>query len=158
MEICKKESGFSLIELLVVMIILTTISTVVYVSWSESAAELDEQTTLFINDLRYAQTLSLAKNERCKLIISSSSYQIQDSNNNPQTIPSITNGQLTNNISFQAPTPLPYTIIFDGKGVPYINLPNPATKLQTQLIITLQNSSGATRNVYIAPYTGKIST
>lgn len=163
MKICGKSSGFSLIELIIILIILSIISAVIYIRWSDSTSSLDAQIALLANDLRYTQNLAMAKNERCRLVITSdSSYEIRDSNETPQTVPSSNNGKLISNIKFVLPpTPPIFTskIIFDGKGVPYTDLTNPESPLTTDAaIITLKNAAGRTRAVSITPNTGKIAT
>ena len=160
MEISKQSSGFSLVELIIVTIIIATISIMAYIRWSEATTYLDAQTSIFVNNLRYTQNLSLSKNERCRLIVTlPKSYDIQNSKNIHQPIPDQNANAiatLESGISFKALTNITAnTIIFDGQGVPYTG--NPEIQLTSDATIVLQNSSGQTATIGIAKTTGKIS-
>jgi len=161
----KQNSGFTMMELIIVMIILAIISAVTYIRWSESTTFLDQQTTLFASDLRYAQNLSVTRNERYRLEITfPNKYKILDNEGNSQVIPPDKGDpnndnivELEHQIFFKQPIGIiTDTIIFDGKGTPYKDT-NPETQLDQDLIITLQNHEGKTRNIYISKITGKVS-
>lgn len=156
----KKNRGFTLFELVIVIIILAIIAIIPRLRWSESTLNLDTQTVTFIINLRYAQSLSMSRNERCRLKITlPDSYDLQDSHAAHLSIPAMNStdtATLNNNISFGTLTNITDTIIFDSKGVPYSDL-NPETPISDFITIVLQNNSVQTRAVKVTPYTGKVS-
>ena len=159
MKISKKIRGYTLTELIIVIIIMGILAIGASIKWSYSTTSLDSQIALLVSDLRYAQNLSVAKNERCRLVINtgSRSYEIRNSTGVVQPLPNgKSSATLIAGISFGTLTNITSTIIFDGKGIPYTDT-SPETLLTTAATITLQNNSGQTRTITIAPTTGNIS-
>ena len=155
MESFDKNRGFTLTEMIIVIIIIGILSAAVFIRWSKSTTDLDAQKALLVNDLRYTQNLSMSRNERYRfVIISSIKYDIQDSNGNSQEIPSTANGNLISGITLSSPINI---IIFDGRGTPYNGSTTPESLITSEVIITLQNSAGQTRTIHITPLTGKVS-
>ena len=91
----------------------------------------------------YTQNLSMARNQRYKLVTSSSSYVIQN-NSSGVTEYSVTLGSGITETS--------YTIIFTTEGIPLDASSNPLTSTAT---ITL-TAPGQTSAVTIAPATGRV--
>lgn len=152
--------GYTIIEVIIVIIILGIISSIVLINWSYSSMNLDAQTSLMISDIRYTQNLSVSKNERCRFVINRSdkSYEIRNSSNVNEPMPNgNTKQSLSHDTNFGSLTNITNTIIFDGKGVPYTDTTTPESPLSTNATITLQTDEGKTKTVTIIPETGKIS-
>ncbi|MBU0455318.1 MAG: GspH/FimT family pseudopilin [Pseudomonadota bacterium] len=159
MDISSKASGFSFIELVIVVAIIGILSVVAILNWPSNTVLLDAQTAVVAHDIRYAQSLSMAKNQRFRFVrISSSSYQIQDSSGTPQYLPAGgTTVNLGSGISFGSFTNLPNNLIaFDTEGIPYVTTGSPGTKLTSTAIVRVV-SGGVTRTISISPDTGDVS-
>jgi len=157
MERMSKIRGFSLIELIAVMLVLVIIAVTVYFKWSSISINPYAQAAQLANDIRYTQNLSMTKRQKFRLAITSATtYQIQDENNNPVTISSRgTTITLENTITFGTPTGIISKIIFNPKGTPY-NDAQPSVPLTSNAIIPLV-ASNKTVDVTITPNTGRVT-
>src|SRR5690349_20375458 len=74
-----RQTGFTLIVLVMVIIILTLILTVLIFSWPGTTLRLGGQAQQLANDIRYAQSLAMTKGQRYRWIkTASNAYQIQN--------------------------------------------------------------------------------
>ncbi|MGD8937344.1 MAG: type II secretion system protein [Thiogranum sp.] len=74
-----RQTGFTILEAVAVLVLLGALSTVVLVRWSPGAALLNTQADLLANTLRHAQALALAQGRRLTFDVQSSgSYAITD--------------------------------------------------------------------------------
>ncbi len=152
MDMRLKTRGFSLVELIIVILLLGVLGIFFSIIWSDTSVGLDAQTSLFASDLRYAQNLSITQHQRFRLtIISSNQYKFQNGSGVDVIIPNRSNPiELEEDITFSS---LPTNkIIFDSKGRPYDANSNP---LITATIFQL-TADGDTSNVTIYPETGRI--
>jgi prepilin-type N-terminal cleavage/methylation domain-containing protein len=142
----QKNSGFTLLELIVVIIVLAIIAAAIYIKSTDTSVDLTAQVSQVADDIRYTQSLSMSKNQHYRLIITlPSSYTIQDASGN--TVSSTT---LDNGTTFSSA----FTIIFNSKGTPYSN---DSTPLASTATITLTYSTGQTGSVTITPITGRVT-
>jgi prepilin-type N-terminal cleavage/methylation domain-containing protein len=155
-----KTSGFTITEMVIVIVLTAILATAILVRWSYFSTSLDTQTALLINNIRYTQNLSMSKNERYRLVIDTvnNSYSIK---NNVGTTVELPNGSYITSfpygISFGSLTNITNnTIIFDAKGVPYTGS-GAGTIIAATATIVLQNNSGDTRTIQISPATGKVT-
>jgi len=151
--------GFTLIELAITLLVVGTIAVVISISWPSFTINLNAQAELLADDIRYAQNLSLSKSERHRLVkTSANSYQITNSVGTPVVMPTGSSTvTLGSGISFGAISNLPNNlIVFDSKGVPYVDTGNPGTPLSTMATITLA-ASGNTKIISIYPETGWVA-
>lgn len=155
-----RHQGFTLIELIIVIIVMAALGTGVFINWTGTTMTLDGQLQTLANDIRYAQSLSMSKGERYRLVkTSSTTYQITNSSGTPiAIIPGSNSATLATGITFGTFTNLPNDLIaFDGKGTPYIDTGSPGTALAATATIPLVTSS-ETRTLSITPQTGRVTT
>jgi prepilin-type N-terminal cleavage/methylation domain-containing protein len=148
--------GFTLIELIFVILLIAIISITVAPRWSANSLNLEQEARRVLNDIRYTQGLSVTSGQRYRWIkISSTSYQILNESGAPVQLPSgSTQLTLSNNVTLGTLTNLPNNLIaFDSQGIPYTNTLIPGTALSSQASITL-TASGENRIVAITPTTG----
>src|SRR5688500_2844705 len=123
-------AGFTLIELISVVVIIGALSTAVFIKWPSFSINVPAQAAQLANDLRYTQSLSLSQGQRFRLVISSATtYQILNSsgvailNASGNTTTTLGTG-----ISFGTLTNLPNNLVaFDSRGVPYSDSGLPGT-------------------------------
>lgn len=150
-------SGYTLIQLVIVIIILSILAITFIFKWSNTSFSLGAQAALLANDIRYTQSLAITQNQRFSLVINTStkSYQIQNELNQPVTISTRGNTiYLSNNISFGVITTITNKIIFNTKGIPYDDYP--VTPLTQTATISL-TSRGQTQTITIYPETGRVT-
>jgi prepilin-type N-terminal cleavage/methylation domain-containing protein len=151
--------GFTLVELVIVLMVLGIIASVVSINWPSSTIALNTQVESLANDIRYAQNLAITKGERYLLVKTSpNSYQITNNKGIAVTMPS-GNSTVTlgNRISFGKFINLPQDLIaFDGKGIPYVDAAIPGKVLKEIATISLI-ADGNTATVTIYPETGSVT-
>ncbi len=159
MDTFAKQSGFTMFELIVVIVLISLLSVGVYFNWPGSTINLDGQIHQLANDLRYTQTLSMTTGQRYRWVkTSSTTYQIVNFSGTPITL-ALGNTTLTLNsgITFGTLTNLPNNLIaFDGLGAPYTDAASPGTALSSTASIVL-TAGGATKTVSITPETGSVA-
>lgn len=146
-----KARGFTLIELTIVIIILSVVAGIVWTSLPSTAVfQAEASSAQLINDLNLTKSLSMGRNERYRIVIGTSSYQIQNSAGTPIVHPG------NNASSILYPTGVTITptgtTIFDSMGKPYNGS---SVALSSPLVLTVTNL-GLTHTVSIIPETGFI--
>jgi len=150
--------GFTLIELIIVMVVMLVIAAVSYSSRGPSSSiNINAQADLMASDIRYTQMLSMTRGERYRLKYFTNSYQILNSSNLPILMPSgRTLTKLVQGISLSGSLPN-NLIVFDTNGVPYTyNPPETALFGVNPATITLTSVDGLTRIISIYPGTGQV--
>lgn len=149
-------AGFSLIELIIVILLIGILSVMVMPRDTMRITNLGYEARHLFNDVRYVQALSEFSGQRYRWVkLSSSSYQITNESGSPIVLPSggtqytfgsgITMGSLSN---------LPNSLVaFDTQGTPYVDSALPGTPLAALGQIPL-TGSGQTFTVTITPQTG----
>jgi prepilin-type N-terminal cleavage/methylation domain-containing protein len=156
----RKTHGFTLIEMIFVILIIGVLAVLPIYNWPGTDINLDAQAKLLANDLRYTQSLAMSKSERYSLVgISSTAYQIQNSAGTPITLPSGSTTETFNaglTISGQANLP-DGLVSFDGKGTPYLDTTVPGSPLVAGTTYTISiTGGGLTKSVGISPITGRV--
>jgi type II secretory pathway pseudopilin PulG len=156
--------GYTTLETIIVIIIISIIVTVMYFNWPGEAINLQAQAKLLAHDIRYTQNLSMTKGERYRLVITSSkSYSITNSSGNAIVLPSgLKAVTLGAGITFGTITNLPNKmIVFNSQGIPYIDATLPGITLET---FAAGNNAkvqltghGETMTVTIVPSTGAVT-
>lgn len=159
MAMLYKSHGFTLIELVVVLILISILAVGVYIAWPTTTINLGAEADQIADDLRYTQSLSMTKGARYRWTkVSSTTYQIQDSSGNPVLLAlGSSTATLNSGITFGTFTNLPNNlIVFNGQGVPYTDTGSPGTTLASAATITV-TASGQTKIISITPQTGQVS-
>jgi len=153
------QRGFTLIELVMVMVIVGILAVVVVPRLTTQGFNLSAIAAKLATDIRYTQSLAMSQGQRYRINFTAGSYQITDINGvaivypmtgstaaisvSPATLSGY-NPPLTNNY-----------VAFDSKGVPYVDNSSPATALAANAVITLTAGSD-TSTLIIAPETGRV--
>jgi MSHA pilin protein MshC len=146
-----KEEGFTIIELVIVIVLIGMISAYITFNWSGSRINLDGQAQQLASDLRYTQSLAMTQGERYKLVTIGNTYQIQDNSGAAITLAQGgTTVTLGSGIAFGSLTTP--TLIYDGKGIPY-NSGGTALVSNANFPLT---ADGQTETVVVTASTGRV--
>ena len=152
-----KTRGFTLLELVAVLIIVGIVSSIVFVSWPGNTTNLDGQAQQLANDLRYVQSLAMTNEQSYRVNFSATQYTFTESNGTTAVPHPAAGG--SNVITLGAgmvlsTANLPNSyILYDKNGIPYTN--TSGTKLAVQADVILTTTSSAS-TVSIEPETGTV--
>lgn len=150
------EKGFTLIELIFVIAIIAIASVVVVPRWNASSQRLEYEARRVLNDVRYAQAMSMLTGQRYRFVrASSTSYQITDEDGVAVLLPRGSSTMvLTSGVTFGTFSNLPSNlVVFNSLGVPYTTTAIPGAALASTASIPLVSGS-QTRTINISPETG----
>jgi prepilin-type N-terminal cleavage/methylation domain-containing protein len=150
------QRGFTLIELIVVIIIISLLAVYVFSILPVPSLNLVTAATQLSDDIRYTQSLSMTKNQHYRLVkLSTDTYEILNSAGTPIVLAQGTTATLPSGVSFGAWTNLTNNLIaFDGRGIPYIDAAT-ATPLASTATINF-TATGGTITVLVSPQTGRV--
>lgn len=149
-------SGFSVLELILVIAIMGILAFVAIPRWSHNKILVEFEARRVLNDIRFAQAMSMASGQRYRWVrTSSTSYQITNEAGSAVMMPSGgTSLTLTSGVSFGSFTNLPSNLVaFDSRGRPYTTSTYPGTALASSATIPL-TGAGQTATITITPTTG----
>ncbi|MFH1603181.1 MAG: prepilin-type N-terminal cleavage/methylation domain-containing protein [Pseudomonadota bacterium] len=159
--------GFTLVELIVVLIVLGILAAVFVPRSNSPAIILSTQAEQFAADLRYVQSLAMTQGwsgvaptaRRYRVNFTATSYNFTDVSGAAVPHPGGTTGPIsfTGGVSI-SPYPPPNLsnalVAFDGLGTPYTDA-GAGTPLATVATISMV-SGGSTRTIQIFPATGMV--
>ncbi|MBN1684629.1 MAG: prepilin-type N-terminal cleavage/methylation domain-containing protein [Gammaproteobacteria bacterium] len=155
----KKMHGFTLLEIVIVLIILLIIGSILALFWPGKSIELRSQTEQLAQDIRYTQSLCVSRNARYRLVfnLSPPGYHLTNPQGNPiihPAHPQSTTITFSSGIHYGLIQPPASYVTFNGRGIPYI-FSTTEQKLTTTLLITLTDGA-VTRTIQITPKTGYV--
>jgi len=162
-----RSPGFTLVELVVVILVLGIMAAVFIPRSNNAAFILSTQAEQFAADLRYAQSLAMSQGwsgaaptaRRYRINFTATGYNLTDVSGVALALPSGTAGSIAFaagvSISPFPPPTLPNSVVaFDGLGKPYADAAATAALASTAAITLV--SSGSTRTIQIFPETGMV--
>ena len=154
----RKDHGFTLMEVIVVMVLISVIATAVF-SRSITTGQINfaGQAEIIVNHVHYAQSMAMKRNEVWGVNCPGGDYWLFQYNgpgddlNNKKLFPGYDTEMIS--LSDQNMSSSFFVLFFDGIGKPYfINL---STPLAVDLKITLSSSETTqSKDFYITPETG----
>lgn len=156
METGRHTKGFTLIELVMVIVLLGTLAALASMRTPGDGINVVAQAEQLASDIRYTQSLAMSRGQRYRINFTATSYQITDMSGGPQMHP----GTGTTAAVLLTPAVLsgynpPLTndyVVFDSLGVPYTA---PTTALAAVATLTLTDS-GETATLRVVPQTGRV--
>ncbi len=150
--------GFTLVELLIVMILIGIVATMVMIGNPTESIKVDNQAKRLASDLRYMQHLAMTQNTRTRVNFSSTQYTLTEADgttaiNQPTLNTNIVAMPAGITLSNNLPSSF---VVFDSLGQPYSTAVTPGTLLTTTATITLTSGSD-TETVSITPETGRVT-
>ena len=154
----RQQNGFTIIELLVVIVIIAVISALAVPRFITSP-NLDAQTQQILGDLRYAQMLAITHGQRFRVNFTlPSTYGITNLAGTAVTNPSTNTSTITlaSGITISGLTNLPNNLVaFDERGIPYSNSTATTALSANATIIVTRNAQS--RTIVITQQTGSMS-
>jgi prepilin-type N-terminal cleavage/methylation domain-containing protein len=153
----KLYSGFTLVEMVIVILLISILSVAVYTQLPVVALNIGATAQQLANDLRYAQALSTYTGQRYYLVgVSGNTYDITTAGGAAITMAGGgTIVTMPNGIQFGTATNIPGGMVgFNGRGAPIID--TSGTLLTGTGIITLTNGTQS-MTISISPTTGRVT-
>jgi len=155
-ELGQNQKGFTLIELVVVLIIIGIISGVVATRWPGNLVDLAGHARQLARDIQLTQMLAMDRGQRFRINFTSNSYHISDrTDSTSYTHPAVGQTEIPLPPSITLSAPQSY-IVFNGIGAPFVDDTLPGTPLASSFTITLATTE-ASRDIIINAQTGRVA-
>ena len=151
----KRQNGFSLPELIAVIVIASVLAATALTKWSGSGINLAAQAERIASDIRYIQSYSATHDQRYRINFLSDRYGFTNLTGVTALLHPVANTaqvMLENGVTL---TTTHTYLAFDGLGAPYTAATVPGTALASTAIVTL-TSGGTSRTVRVSPETGRV--
>ncbi len=160
-----RQTGFTLLELVIVMMLVSILAISVLVNLPTKAIDLRASAEQISAAIRYAQSLSMTKGARYRVNFATvcpvgginSCYwvsNLDDSTKIPEPATEATTIQLETAVTLVSSNSF---VVFDGRGIPYATSTMPGTALSSNATITLTASGAPAQTVVITPETGLVT-
>lgn len=147
--------GFTLVELVLVLLLTAILSVVAVNQWPGSDINLSAQADQLVGDIRYTQALAMNRGQRFRINFNSSGYSITNAAGTAAVPHPLTGANAVALNSGMTLTSTNSFLVFDGNGVPYTTATSPGTALAANAVITL-SAAGQSRTVRVSPQTGRV--
>ncbi len=151
----KQIRGFTLIELILVLVITSIISTYAVIKFPSGSTSISAQANQLMADIRHTQSLAIHRGQRYRINFNNDRYWISSADGATlYTHPASgsTTIFLDTGISLASTNNF---LVFDGQGKPYTNTLTPGTALAADAVITLTAASES-RTIRVTPETGRV--
>lgn len=151
----RRQSGFTLLEMMMVVIVIGVTAAVITPRWLENDLDVDATARQLQNDIRYAQGLAMTRGQRHRVYFDvATAYRIANNTGTTVTHPLDADGSVEfgNGVTLVSNGFTSGYVAFDGRGVPY----NGATAIAANTSVQL-SKSGTTRTVQVVPRTGYVT-
>jgi prepilin-type N-terminal cleavage/methylation domain-containing protein len=155
---CKDNRGFTLIEVVAVLIITAIIAAVVLSRGYDRSVDVSVAAEVLKNHIRFAQASAIKFNEPWSVSATGSNFAVRknDTNLTASTVNLPGEGESTVNISTKYKVNMTTTLYFDGKGRPYTTYPGAPITATTPPVPVMATGGSTTVNIIITPDTGFI--
>jgi len=160
-----RERGFTLRELIIVMVIVGIISAIALTRTGNDPVLLSTQVDQLAGDIRYVQALAMTQGQRYRINLSATGYTLTLADAGGTLVPHPVSGS-TAQTNWNSgvtvalpPTNLPNSLVaFDGRGIPYTdNVATTPLAVPNTATITLSKGSASPQSVTVTPLTGRVT-
>ena len=151
--------GFSLVELVVVMIIIAVLAATLLPRTSDRVINVNAQADMIAGEVRYVQSLAMTQGQRYYIDFPTATTYGFFAVSGTVAIPHPATGSpapipLAAGITAVMSTPV---IAFDGKGAPYTDTTATTALSGVNAVITLSGGNATTAVVTVFPETGRVT-